>query len=165
MKKSNIILVCFLISFLLSLDLVLKYIVSNYLTSINIIDNFFSLTYVLNDGAAFSLFRGNIYILIIIAIICLFFIIYELKNNLNDRILSIGYSLLLAGLLGNFIDILIDGYVVDYLSFDIFGYGFPVFNIADIGITIGFIILAINILRRDGNEFRDTSNKQRGEEN
>ena len=151
MKKSNIILVCFLISFLLSLDLVLKYIVSNYLTSINIIDNFFSLTYVLNDGAAFSLFRGNIYILIIIAIICLFFIIYELKNNLNDRILSIGYSLLLAGLLGNFIDRLIDGYVVDYLSFKLLGYNYPIFNFADILIVGGIIIVIIKeVLKERG---------------
>ena len=151
MKKSNIILVCFLISFLLSLDLVLKYIVSNYLTSINIIDNLFSLTYVLNDGASFSLFRGNIYILIIIAIICLFFIIYELKNNLNDRILSIGYSLLLAGLLGNFIDRVIDGYVVDYLSFKLLGYNYPIFNFADILIVVGIIIVIIKeVLKERG---------------
>ena len=53
MKKSNIILSSLLVIVLLGLDLGLKYIVSSYLTSVNIIDNFFSLTYVLNDGAAF----------------------------------------------------------------------------------------------------------------
>ena len=79
------------------------------------------------------------------------------------RIFSLG--IVIGGIVGNLVDRILYGAVVDYLSFDIFGYGFPVFNIADIGITIGFIILAINILRRDGNEFRDTSNKQRGEEN
>ena len=144
--KKNRLLVIILVSVLLGLDLLLKYLVSNYITCVNIIDNFFSLTYVLNDGAAFSLLSGNIYILIIIAIICLLFIIYELKNNLNDKILSIGYSLVLAGLLGNFIDRLIDGYVVDYLSFKIFSFNYPVFNLADILIIVGIIIVLIKEL-------------------
>ena len=77
---------------------------------------------------------------------CLFFIIYELKNNLWDKILSIGYSLVLAGLLGNFIDRLIDGYVVDYLSFKIFSFNYPVFNLADILIIVGIIIVLIKEL-------------------
>lgn len=149
--KKNSLLVIILVSVMLGLDLLLKYLVSSYITSVNIIDNFFSLTYVLNDGAAFSLLSGNIYILIIIAIICLLFIIYELKNNLNDRILSIGYSLVLAGLLGNFIDRLIDGYVVDYLSFKIFSFNYPVFNLADILIVLGIIIVIIKeILKERG---------------
>ena len=149
--KKNSLLVIILVSVMLGLDLLLKYLVSSYITSVNIIDNFFSLTYVLNDGAAFSLLSSNIYILIIIAIICLLFIIYELKNNLNDRILSIGYSLVLAGLLGNFIDRLIDGYVVDYLSFKIFSFNYPVFNLADILIVLGIIIVIIKeILKERG---------------
>ena len=143
MKKSNIWLVIILVSVLLGLDLSLKYLVSNYLTTVNIIDNFFSLTYVLNDGAAFSLFASRTYLLILIALVCLFFIIYELKNNLDDRVLSIGYSLVLAGLLGNFIDRLIDGYIIDYLSFKILGYSYPIFNLADILIVVGIIIVII----------------------
>ena len=58
-KKSNIVLSVILVIVLLGLDLGLKYLVSSYLTTINIIDNFFSLTYVLNDGAAFSLFASR----------------------------------------------------------------------------------------------------------
>ena len=143
MKKSNIWLVIILVSVLLGLDLSLKYLVSNYLTTVNIIDNFFSLTYVLNDGAAFSLFASRTYLLILIALVCLFFIIYELKNNLDDRVLSIGYSLVLAGLLGNFIDRLIDGYIIDYLSFKILGYSYPIFNLADILIVVGIVIVII----------------------
>ena len=157
MKKSNIILSGLLVSVLLGLDLLFKYLVSTYLTTVNIIDNFFSLTYVLNDGAAFSLFASRIYLLILIAIICLFFIIYELKNNLDDRVLSIGYSLVLAGLLGNFIDRLIDGYIIDYLSFKIFKLNFPIFNFADILIVVGIIIVIIKeILKERGkkNEVR-----------
>ena len=151
MKKSNVILVIILVSVLLGLDLSLKYLVSSYLTTVNIIDNFFSLTYVLNDGAAFSLFASKTYLLILIALICLFFIIYELKNNLDDRVLSIGYSLVLAGLLGNFIDRLIDGYIIDYLSFKILGYSYPIFNLADILIVVGIVIVIIKeILKERG---------------
>ena len=149
--KKNSLLVIILVSVLLGLDLLLKYLVSSYLTSVNIIDNFFSLTYVLNDGAAFSLFASRTYILILIALICLLFIVYELKNNLADRVLSVGYSLVLAGLLGNFIDRLIDGYVVDYLSFKIFSFNYPVFNLADILIVLGIIIVIIKeILKERG---------------
>ena len=153
-KKSNIMLVVILVSVLLGLDLLFKYLVSTYLTTVNIIDNFFSLTYVLNDGAAFSLFASRIYLLILIAIICLFFIIYELKNNLDDRILSIGYSLALAGLLGNFLDRLIDGYIIDYLSFKILGYNYPIFNFADILIVVGIVIVIIKeILKERGKKY------------
>lgn len=157
MKKSNIVLSVILVIVLLVIDLLLKYLVSTYLTTVNIIDNFFSLTYVLNDGAAFSLFASRTYLLILIAIICLFFIIYELKNNLDDRMLSIGYSLALAGLLGNFLDRLIDGYIIDYLSFKILGYNYPIFNFADILIVVGIVIVIIKeILKERGkkNEVR-----------
>lgn len=156
-KKSNIILSGLLVIVLLGIDLLLKYLVSTYLTTVNIIDNFFSLTYVLNDGAAFSLFASRTYLLILIALICLFFIIYELKNNLDDRVLSIGYSLVLAGLLGNFLDRLIDGYIIDYLSFKILGYNYPIFNFADILIVVGIIVVIIKeILKERGkkNEVR-----------
>ena len=154
MKKSNIILSGLLVSVLLGLDLLFKYLVSTYLTTVNIIDNFFSLTYVLNDGAAFSLFASRTYLLILIAIICLFFIIYELKNNLDDRVLSIGYSLVLAGLLGNFLDRLIDGYIIDYLSFKILGYNYPIFNFADILIVVGIVIVIIKeILKERGKRY------------
>ena len=153
-KKSNIILSIVLVIVLLGIDLLLKYLVSTYLTTVNIIDNFFSLTYVLNDGAAFSLFASRIYLLIFIAIICLFFIIYELKNNLDDRVLSIGYSLVLAGLLGNFLDRLIDGYIIDYLSFKILGYNYPIFNFADILIVVGIVIVIIKeILKERGKKY------------
>ena len=154
MKKSNTLLVIILVSVLLGLDLLLKYLVSSYLTTVNIIDNFFSLTYVLNDGAAFSLFASKTYLLVLIALLCLFFIIYELKNNLDDRIISIGYSLVLAGLLGNFIDRLIDGYIIDYLSFKILELNFPVFNLADILIVVGIVVVIIReILKERGKRY------------
>lgn len=160
MKKSNIVLVIIVVSVLLGLDLGLKYVVSSYLTTVNIIDNFFSLTYVLNDGAAFSLFASRTYLLIFIALLCLFFIIYELKNNLDDRVLSIGYSLVLAGLLGNFIDRLVDGYIVDYLSFKILGYNYPIFNFADILIVVGVIIVIVKEILKERSEKHEVRSKQ-----
>lgn len=160
MKKSNIVLVIIVVSVLLGLDLGLKYVVSSYLTTVNIIDNFFSLTYVLNDGVAFSLFASRTYLLIFIALLCLFFIIYELKNNLDDRVLSIGYSLVLAGLLGNFIDRLIDGYIVDYLSFKILGYNYPIFNFADILIVVGVIIVIVKEILKERSEKHEVRSKQ-----
>ena len=64
------------------------------------------------------------------------------------------------GIIGNLIDRILYGAVVDYLAFSFFGYSFPVFNIADIGITVGFLILVIDIFRSDYNEFRDRSNRK-----
>lgn len=158
-NKSNIILSIVLVIVLLGIDLLLKYLVSTYLTTVNIIDNFFSLTYVLNDGAAFSLFASRTYLLILIALICLFFIIYELKNNLNDRVLSIGYSLVLAGLLGNFLDRLMDGYIIDYLSFKILGYNYPIFNFADILIVVGIIVVIIKEILKEGGKKNEVRSK------
>ena len=76
-----------------------------------------------------------------------------------------GLGIVIGGIVGNLVDRLLYGAVVDFLSFDFFGYEFPVFNIADIGITVGFVILAIGILRRDGNEFLDRSKRRDREEN
>lgn len=151
MKKSNSII---LISILLIVDLLIKYFVSSYLENITIIDNFFSLNYVLNDGAAFSIFASKTYFLIIITIVCFAFLIYELINNLNDKVKALGYSLALSGLLGNFIDRLVDGYVIDYLSFKIFNYSFPIFNFADILIVVGILIVLFKEIRGEFYENR-----------
>ena len=64
----------------------------------------------------------------------------------------------MGGLVGNLVDRLLYGYVIDFLSFNIFGYSFPVFNIADIGIVIGVIILIVSSFRE---EFIKTKKKQR----
>lgn len=157
MKKSRVLFIIILICLLVGFDLGIKYLVSSSLTNIIVLPNFFSLKYVLNDGAAFSLFASRTYFLIIISLVCLFFILYELIKNIDDRTLSIGYSLVLSGLLGNFIDRLVDGYIIDYLSFKIFGFNYPIFNLADILIVVGIVIVLIKeILKERGrkNEVR-----------
>ena len=156
MKNNNILLVIILISIFLGLDLLLKYLVSTYLTSIIIIDDFFSLTYVLNDGAAFSILASKSYLLIFFSLLCFIFILYELKNNITDRVLSIGYSLVVSGLLGNLIDRLVDGYVIDYLAFKIFGYNYPIFNLADTLIVLGIVIVLIKEILKERGKKNET---------
>ncbi len=123
------------------LDLIIKYLVSNYVTDIVIIKNFFSLTYVLNEGIAFSILDGYGYLIIIITVIILLYLLSMMKRSLTDKVVTFGYTLLISGLLGNFIDRLLDFKVVDYLSFKIFNYNFPVFNLADILIVLGAFLI------------------------
>lgn len=138
------------------LDRISKIIVINKINlyeSIKVIKNFFYLNHVRNDGAAFSILKGNTVPLIIVTIISLAFIGWTIyKEKKITKIEMISYSLLLAGIIGNFIDRLFYGYVIDFLSVIIFKYYFPVFNIADTFIVIGVIIIVICVLRGDNNE-------------
>ena len=112
--------------------------------SIEIIPNFFNLTYVHNQGAAFSIFTGARWLFIIIAIIALniiFIFFIRDKKLKNSEIVT--YSLLIGVIIGNLIDRILYGYVVDFLDFTIFGYNFAIFNLADSFIVIAIIILLI----------------------
>lgn len=127
------------------IDQIIKILVVTNLSlynSIKVINNFFSITYVKNDGAAWSLFSGNRIFLILVTIVALIFIIKFLipKKNIN-KINIISYGLLLGGIIGNFIDRIIFGYVIDYLDFTIFNYNFPVFNFSDSCIVISVFII------------------------
>ena len=129
------------------LDQITKGLINLYMNlndNINIINNFFSLTYVHNYGAAFSMFDGARYIFIIIAIIALNLIyMFFIKNKDLKNFEIVIYSLLLSGIIGNLIDRVIYGYVIDFLDFTIFGYDFAIFNIADCFIVISVILLLI----------------------
>ena len=118
--------------------------------SIVIIKNFFSITLAKNTGVAFSLLDGKIDIIIILSIPILLFLINMIKKN-NRKEEIICYSLILGGAIGNLFDRIIYGYVVDYLDFYIFGYSFPIFNLADICIVCSVIIIVLDALRGDFN--------------
>lgn len=124
-----------------------------YQDTITIIPDFFALTRVHNYGAAWSLFAGNRLFLILVAIFFLGIIYYCF---LRDRKITKGDSiilgLLVGGVLGNLFDRIVRGYVVDYLSFHIFGYPFPVFNLADSCIVIAVILVFIDMVRRKEHE-------------
>lgn len=145
--------VCFFSIIFLIIDQAIKFFLSSKLVfnqSLIIVKNFLNITYVKNTGAAFSLFEGNTLLLILIGIvatICVVIYIYKLIEM--DDIDIFSYSLLLGGILGNLFDRIIHGYVVDYISLNIFGYHFPIFNFADVCIVLGVIIILIITLKGD----------------
>lgn len=121
-------------------------VVSNiaFATSLPIIKNFFRITYLQNTGGAWSILSGNIYLFIIITILIVCFIIWMIKKDLKKTNLKmITYGILLGGILGNFIDRIRLGYVIDYFDFNFGSYQFPVFNIADICIVVSCFILIL----------------------
>ena len=106
----------------------------------------FSLDYIKNFGAAFNLFSGNRIFLSLVSIIITLFLLYLIlikKNISNIDLLS--YSFILADTLGNGIDRITNGYVIDFISLNFIN--FPVFNIADISINIGFIIMIYSLIK------------------
>lgn len=134
-----------LIIVFLIIDIVSKLVVSNLMNvndSIIVFKNFFSITYVRNTGAAFSVFAGERWLLLIVSIIIISLIVYYLyKNKPRTKIEMVGYSMILGGAIGNFIDRIIYGYVIDFFDFYIFGYDYPIFNMADSFIFVGVILL------------------------
>ncbi|MCX5781165.1 MAG: signal peptidase II [Elusimicrobia bacterium] len=146
MKKRSIVLICLLIL----LDQLTKYIISSAFlvgSSIEILP-FFRLTYVTNTGIAFSLFQGsNIFFLIFTVVILSLLVSWYLKNIENiSKTVNLSLLLIFSGAIGNLIDRLFRGYVVDFLDFYIGTYHWPAFNLADSCITIGGIILLISAL-------------------
>lgn len=103
-----------------------------------------------NTGAAFSFLQGGRILFIIIAILVVLLLsIYIHNSEYVDGKKIIVYSLLLGGIVGNLIDRIIHGYVIDYISFTIVNYKFPVFNFADSCIVIAVIIAIIITIRED----------------
>ena len=108
----------------------------------------FKLDFVKNYGAAFNIFSGSRIFLSLISILFSIILIYLIfrKNTLNSFDLY-SYSFILGGTFGNGIDRIYKGFVVDFINLNIIN--FPVFNIADISINIGFIILLYNIFKNN----------------
>ena len=121
-------------------------------SAIDIIPGFFKLTYVQNFGAGFSILQNQNTLFLIITPIAIIFLCYLLfKTKKGDLFTISGLLLMIAGALGNFIDRVFTVYVVDFLDFVIFGYDFPVFNIADSFLTIGVFLFIIAILKEKDN--------------
>ncbi|NLL44292.1 MAG: signal peptidase II [Mollicutes bacterium] len=117
-----------------------------------IINNFFYLTRVHNLGAAWGILAGNRYFLIFVALIfiIIFYFIF-IKDKKITNFEAISYGILLGGIIGNLIDRLIYGYVIDYLDFYPFGYNYPVFNFADMCIVISIVLVVIKMIKDDHN--------------
>ena len=115
--------------------------------SITVISNFFWLRHINNYGAAWGLFYNQTMLLIGVSLLALVIMIRYMntfKNNLRN---TIAFGIILGGITGNLIDRMFLGYVRDFLAFNIFGYKFPIFNIADTAITIGIVLLIYAILK------------------
>ena len=136
-----------MITFILILiDQIVKYHIStHYLVGAStvIIPKFFNITYVENTGAAFSILSDNTMLIIIISFMLLF-VLYKYVF-VGDKYNSVK-MLILGGVLSNLIDRIFRGYVIDYLDFNILGFSFPIFNIADICIVIGCILFVFKTL-------------------
>jgi len=136
-------------TFIILIDQFTKYLmIYNYKTVINKDFIVFRLDFVKNYGAAFNIFSGNRIFLSCISIIFSILLTYLIlrKNSLNSIDLY-SYSFILGGTIGNGIDRIYKGFVVDFINLNIIN--FPVFNIADISINIGFIFLLYNIFKNN----------------
>lgn len=145
--------VCFFSIIFLIVDQAIKFYISTKMVihqSLIVINNFLNITYVHNTGAAFSLFKDSRIFLIAIGILAVILLItYLIKLKRIEEFDVFIYSLLLGGILGNLIDRIIHGYVIDYINLNLFGYNFPIFNFADMCIVIGAILICIDTVKGD----------------
>ena len=136
-------------------DQVTKFVIRTQMAvgeSFNVIPHFLSITSHRNNGAAWGILSGKItFFYIITVIILIALVVFFIKEAKNQMMMQIAISLLFAGALGNFIDRVRTGEVVDFVDTVIFGYDFPIFNIADASLTIGVILLVI-VLLKDQNQ-------------
>ncbi len=150
MKRKADKLIIVISLFFVLIDQIVKLVVINNMNlnqSIVVINNFFSISYVRNIGAAFGLFAGKQILLIIVTMIFIYFLIdYILKIKKKDVFKIIYFSMILSGAIGNLIDRIFRGFVIDYLDFKLLFYDFPVFNLADILIVVGMLLFLLEII-------------------
>ena len=157
MKKKYYVGISLLVAFLIIvIDQVTKWIIASSMKigdSYEVIPNFLNITSHRNNGAAWGILSGKMFFFYIITVIILIvLVLFFIKEAQYNLFMQLAISLLFAGALGNFIDRLFNGEVVDFIDTNIFGYDFPIFNVADSSLTIGVILVIIVLLK-------DTTNK------
>jgi signal peptidase II len=129
---------------------------------ITIIPRFFHLSHVYNNGAAFSLFsdtpspekvRWMLIGFSVVAIAIVLFVFIKAGRRVN--LTSVALALVLGGAIGNLYDRLVYRYVIDFLAFNLFGYHYPDFNVADSCIVIGAALLLLEVFRAPKSAFSD----------
>lgn len=120
----------------------------SYGESLPIIRNVLHMTLVHNTGIAFGFFKDQGIVFIVIPVIAIFLLVFNLyyyrqNNEALSRVYIGAFSLILGGAIGNLIDRMVYGYVIDFIDFRVW----PVFNIADSAITIGAIMVAFKCFR------------------
>ena len=131
------------------LDQITKYLIShNYKILVNKNFLLFKLDFVKNYGAAFNILNGNTVFLSTISIIFTILLIYLIFRKNTLKLIDLyAYSFILGGTIGNGIDRIYKGFVIDFINLNIIN--FPVFNIADISINIGFILILYSIFKKN----------------
>ena len=141
----------FLILIVLGLDLASKYLAQIHLANtpaLTIIPNFFELTYVVNTGAAWSILEGQrVFFIVLSSVVAVGLIYYLIKEQ--GKVMLIALSLMISGTLGNLYDRIAFGFVRDMLSFNLFGYQYPVFNIADSALVIGVFLIILDMFIKE----------------
>lgn len=115
--------------------------------SIKVIKDFFYLTIVHNTGGAWSILNNHSWIFIIASILAIAILLkfmFSFKNNGRN---NFAFACLFGGILSNLADRIFLGYVRDFLDFKIFNYDFPIFNLADISIVVGVLLIVIAIIK------------------
>jgi len=155
-RKYWVLIICFVS--ILILDQYTKYEAQQKIPlyhTIKVIDGFFNLTHLRNTGGAFGVLAGKkegigslFFIAVSMAAVGVILYLFH-KAKEHERTLSLSLCLVLSGAIGNLIDRIRYGEVVDFLDFHLFSYHWPAFNIADSTITIGIGLMAIELLFHD----------------
>ncbi len=119
---------------------------------IDLIKGFLDFQYLENRGAAFGIFQGNVIALSIISLAIAAVLVFMLfKYGKQSKVLSVALSLIIAGALGNIYDRLVYGFVVDFIHMHWMDtYHFPTYNVADMCVTIGTVLMIFYIIFIDG---------------
>lgn len=120
-----------------------------------VLGDFFRITYVHNDGAAFGLDLGGRWSFIIVTVLVAAFILFYYARSERTPTARWALALILGGALGNLADRIRIGEVVDFFHVSVAGFSWPIFNVADIGVSVGVGLLALHLFRKEVPENAD----------
>lgn len=135
---------------IICIDQLTKNLVQVFDADVNIINNFLRIKYVQNTGAAFSMFKGHTTILILVSIVLLVLVYNLMFSYKETKLNNLSFGLIIGGIIGNLIDRIFFQCVRDFIDINIFN--FPIFNIADMAIVFGIVLLLISSFMEEKNE-------------
>ena len=132
------------------LDQITKYLVVRNMhlgESIQVIEQFLYITSHRNTGAAWGILAGQMWFFYAVTVVVVAGLIYYIqKMAKNHWLIGVSMGFMLGGAIGNFIDRVLHQEVIDFIDTNIFGYNFPIFNVADSALTVGVVLLMIYLL-------------------
>lgn len=137
------------------IDQLSKFLLDKFLVlgkSYTIFDRFLYITKAYNDGISFSMLSGHKFLIILISVGIMAFLLFYMRKFKQNMHNIIAFSLVFGGLIGNLIDRIIHGYVIDFIDFYIMNYNYPIFNLADSFICIGILMLLYAVVKGEDNE-------------